>query len=47
MFNGYSILVQLIEIYIYESYCVGHTFALMFWMERKLSSEIVTEYNYS
>ena len=32
---------------IYESYYVSHTFALMFWMERKSSSEIVTECNYS
>ena len=33
---------MLIEVCIYESYCVSHTFALMFRMERKFSSEIVS-----
>ena len=28
---------------IYESSCVSHASALMFWMERKLSSELVTD----
>ena len=32
---------------IYECFCVSHTFSPMFRMERKLSSEVVTEYNYS
>ena len=41
------ILVLLIEVCIYESYCVSHTFSLIFKMGRKLSSEVVTEYNYS
>ena len=35
---------MLIEVCIYKSYYVSHTFALMFRMGREFSSEVVTEY---
>ena len=35
-FSGCYILVLLIEIFVYEGYCVNHTFALMFWKENDL-----------
>ena len=38
---------MLIEVCIYKSYYVSHTFALMFRMGREFSSEVVTEYTYS
>ena len=33
------------EVYIYEIYCVSHTFALIL-RRKRLSIEVVTEYNY-
>ena len=34
-FRENNVPVLFIELCIYESYCASHTFALMFWMERK------------
>ena len=44
-FSGYEILVLVLEVCIYESCCVSHTFALIFRMDREFSSEAVTKHN--